>query len=127
MDDQADRLVSREDLPEWLRRCVDAFGAQYSPLGEAFIARGKCWRASITFLQFVCDRVSDDCEAFMGVADVTSHPHYADGVRALGGERGRHYVTQVGEYAIDWTARQFRHDDDFPRIWVPPEPLAFYA
>lgn len=119
-----DLLPIREQLPEWLRACVEEFEARYGALREPPIARGKCWRASLTFLQFVCDRMPADCEALAGVAEATRDPHYAGVVEQPG---GRHYVTQVAGYAIDWTARQFRPGDDFPRIWVPDQPLSFYT
>jgi len=78
---------------------IERFAALHPEYGDPRIARGSCRLATRQFVEMAKAAGVEASAAF-----------------SLGGPEGNHCTVNVGEYSVDFTARQFNRDAPFPLI-----------
>lgn len=136
------RLDSVGDLvlPAWLLKLLLDFRADFQELADPVEASGRCNEISSRFVERVTDSYGElgtvQWDAYVcsiidlgddfylklltkGTTDIFRGAELGNlmktGVAKLWAVD--HYIAKVGPYCIDWTARQFGSDLEFPRIW----------
>lgn len=108
-------MISEVHLPNWLQKQIKKFRTKNDYLGSPTWSMGLCVFASGSFVQELFG-IPEAAGQNPHIVDVTKDPYYAKLISS-GSYNARHYVARVGNYLIDWTARQFRPEEQFPRIW----------
>ena len=90
-----------------LREKVDEFVEAYAKFGTPEGARNRCGDACVTFLSF-CGIPGEYRSSIMACGEIM---HPKTGVLV------EHFWLVMGPYCLDFTARQFDPEADFPLVW----------